>query len=752
MMNNPESGDSLSDPIHSSTGTASPRILIAEDEQIVAADIRERLTKLGYSVPAVAASGEDAVALATEIKPDLLLIDIVLQGSVDGIEAVKRIRAQLDVPVIYLTAYADQGTVHRAKETEPLGYLLKPFDERELRFAIEMALHKHQADARLRRREEKFRQLADNPQEVLWMVDAETNKMLYVSPADESIRGTVLQMPGADLDTWLEPIHSDERQKALEMISRAQRGEIDEKGYEYRIVRPDGTIRWISSRSYPIRDASGRVYRIAGTSVDITRQKWAWETLRESEERYRLLAENATDIISRHGPEGVFLYVSPASRSLLGYRPEELLGTSAYSHIHPEDLENVRRRDSDGGHFLSAGTEAFRMRKKDGGYVWLEAAAKTVRHPDTGEIREIIVVTREISDRKWAEDVLARYEFIANASQELMTLINRNYVYEAANDAYCEAHVKTRSQIIGQTVSDIWGEETFDAIIKPHLDDCFSGTVTHYDSWFEFSGLGRRYYAVNYYPYVNPDGIVTHCVVVSHDITDRKTDEDDTHSSLQEKEILLKEIHHRVKNNLQIISSLLSLQSNTIESEATRELVRESQNRVRSMALIHEKLYQSASLARIDFGEYLRNLTRDLFRSYSAGGVSLKLQAEDISLDIDAAIPCGLMVNELVSNALKYAFAQTKGGELLITFSQVARDKFALSVTDNGVGLPSDLDVRNPRSLGLQLVNMLVAQLRGTLDVVSDGGTTFMITFSSGGFSVHAPSQPVDAGGEIRLS
>jgi two-component sensor histidine kinase len=156
------------------------------------------------------------------------------------------------------------------------------------------------------------------------------------------------------------------------------------------------------------------------------------------------------------------------------------------------------------------------------------------------------------------------------------------------------------------------------------------------------------------------------------------------------------------------------------------------------MALIHEKLYQSASLARIDFGEYLRNLTRDLFRSYSAGGVSLKLQAEDINLDIDAAIPCGLMVNELVSNALKYAFPQTKRGELLITFSQVARDKFALSVTDNGVGLPNDLDVRNPKSLGLQLVNMLVAQLRGTLDVVSDGGTTFMITFSSEGPSAPA--------------
>jgi PAS domain S-box-containing protein len=730
-MNIAHTGEGVSEPARIKSGASSPRILIAEDEQIVAADIRQRLTDLGYAVPAVAGSGEDAVSLASETRPDLLLIDIVLQGTLDGVEAVKQIREELDIPVIYLTAYADEGTVSRARETEPHGYLLKPFDERELRFSIEMALHKHQMEKRLRQHEEKFRQLAANPQEILWMVDADTNTMLYVSPADESIRGTPLEMPDATLDAWLEPVHADERPKALEMIDQARNGDIDEKGFEYRVVRPDGTIRWLWSRSYPIRDASGRVYRIAGTSLDITRQKWAWETLRESEERYRLLAENTTDIISRHGPEGVFLYASPATRSILGYRPEELLGTSAYGHIHPDDLEDVRRRDSDGGHFLSAGTESFRMRKKDGDYVWMEASSKTVRQPGTGELREVTVVTREISDRKWAEDILSRYEFIANASNELMTLLNKHFVYEAANDAYCRAHNKTRSQVIGQTAADIWGQDTFDSIIKPHLEECFSGKSVSYESWFQFGGLGRRFYVVNYYPYFNPQGDVTHCVVVSHDMTSKKTDEDEVHSSLQEKDVLLKEIHHRVKNNLQIISSLLSLQSNTIESQATRELVRESQNRVRSMALIHEKLYQSTSLARIDFGEYLRNLTRDLFRSYSAGGVSLKLQVEDIQLDIDAAIPCGLMVNELVSNALKYAFPQGKGGELLITFSQVARNKYALSVTDNGIGLPTDLDVRKPKSLGLQLVNMLVAQLRGTLDVVSDGGTTFMITFST---------------------
>jgi PAS domain S-box-containing protein len=722
---------------------SAPRILVVEDEQIVAADIRQRLNALGYAVPAVFASGEEAIARIEEIHPDLMLLDIVLRGDIDGVETARTIRARHDIPIIFLTAYTDDRTVQRAKETEPLGYLLKPFDERELRFAIEVALHKHQAEQRLREREQRFHQLVDNPGEVLWMMDAITSELLYVSPAYQDIWGRTLEARPAGFELWINPVHPDDRMRVIEQLDLARRGDTDDVGQEYRITRPDGSVRWILTRVFPVRDVSGTVYRITGTSRDVTREKWAWESLRESEERYRLMAENATDLIARHSPEGICLYASPASRLLLGYRPEELLGSSAYGFLHPEDLDRIRRVDADAGHFLASGTVSYRIRKKDGTYIWFETTARTVRHPSTGEVREVITVSRDISERKWAEEILRRYEFIANASQEFMTLIDRNYVYEAANDAYCRAHAKPRADIVGHTVAEVWGEETFSSVIKAYLDQCFTGVPVHYERWFEFGGRVPRFYRVNYYPYVGSEGRVTHCVVVSHDITVRKSTEDQLQTSLREKEVLLKEVHHRVKNNLQVISSLLSLQSSSIESSETRELVRESQNRVRSMALIHEKLYQSDSLARIDFGEYLRNLTRDLFRSYSAGGVALKLQAEDVPLDVDAAVPCGLIVNELVSNALKYAFPAGRGGELSVSFARVALDRYALTVTDNGVGLPKDLDVRNARTLGLQLVTMLVTQLHGTLDVVSDGGTTFLITLPAGKAIAHQSSRPL---------
>jgi two-component sensor histidine kinase/DNA-binding response OmpR family regulator len=212
----------------------------------------------------------------------------------------------------------------------------------------------------------------------------------------------------------------------------------------------------------------------------------------------------------------------------------------------------------------------------------------------------------------------------------------------------------------------------------------------------------------------------------------RKRAEKQIWTALQEKEVLLKEIHHRVKNNLQIISSLLDLQSDYIEDEQTRQLFQESRNRVKSMALIHERLYRAQDLAKVDFAEYIQSLARDVFRSYRthATGIALRVNVEDVFLGVDTAIPCGLMINELVSNALKYAFPDGRGGEICVElFSD--NGQFTLAVRDNGVGFPKDLDFRNTESLGLKLVVTLVKQLKGTIALHRDGGTAFEIKFAA---------------------
>ena len=214
------------------------------------------------------------------------------------------------------------------------------------------------------------------------------------------------------------------------------------------------------------------------------------------------------------------------------------------------------------------------------------------------------------------------------------------------------------------------------------------------------------------------------------DITERREAEEQIKLSLKEKEILLKEVHHRVKNNLQVVSSLLYLQSQTVKDEETRRLLEESRNRVKSMAFIHKQLYQSTNVAQIDFSPYVRNLTRNLLESYrmNGNGIVLNVHVEDVFLDLDIAIPCGLIINELVSNALKHAFLDSSEGQINIHLHREG-EKNVLIVSDNGVGLPGEIDILNTETLGLQLVSALVTQIDGRLELVRDKGTEFKISF-----------------------
>ncbi len=214
------------------------------------------------------------------------------------------------------------------------------------------------------------------------------------------------------------------------------------------------------------------------------------------------------------------------------------------------------------------------------------------------------------------------------------------------------------------------------------------------------------------------------------EVTERKKEHKKVIAALKEKEVLLKEIHHRVKNNMQVISSILNLQSRHIKDKHALKMFEDSQNRIKSMALVHEKLYESENLAGIDFAEYIRSMTSYLFSLYKIGqAIGLNIDIKDILLDVNTAIPCGLIINELISNSLKYAFPEGIVGEICIQLFSDKDDKFTLIVKDNGIGFPKDLDFRETESLGMQLVIMLVEQLEGTIELDKSKGTNFKITF-----------------------
>lgn len=210
--------------------------------------------------------------------------------------------------------------------------------------------------------------------------------------------------------------------------------------------------------------------------------------------------------------------------------------------------------------------------------------------------------------------------------------------------------------------------------------------------------------------------------------------EEQIRESLFEKEVLLKEIHHRVKNNMQVIISLLNISMKRIEDPAARRAILESQHRIRSMALIHEKLYRSHDLARIDFKDYIQSLTNFLCRSYPSESIDVKtnLDISEVYLTIEAAVPCGLIINELYSNALKHAFPNRKDGQINIRFSEVESGSYELEISDNGIGLPPDWTIYQSGSLGMQIVDALVSQLKGSLNFESQAGTRFTIRFPTG--------------------
>jgi PAS domain S-box-containing protein len=283
-----------------------------------------------------------------------------------------------------------------------------------------------QAEEALRQSEERFRQMAENIHEVFWMANPELTQMLYVSPAYEAIWGRTCASLYAQPRSFIEAIYPDDRERVVAALEQHRQSGLS---HEYRIVQPDGSVRWIWERGFPVRNQAGQLESFVGVSQDISNRKQTEEALRESEARFRLLAENSTDMISRHTPEeGIFLYASPACQTLLGYAPEELVGHSAYEFFHPDDLAQIRKSHVTILDLPVTDTVAYRHSCKNGHYLWLETTCHTIRDQHTGAVLEIQSASRDITDRKRVEEALRqqveREQLMARMTQRIHQSLN----------------------------------------------------------------------------------------------------------------------------------------------------------------------------------------------------------------------------------------------------------------------------------------------------------------------------------------
>ena len=328
----------------------------------------------------------------------------------------------------------------------------------------------------------------------------------------------------------------------------------------------------------------------------------------------------------------------------------------------------------------------------------------------------------------------ARFHMVVEAAPNAMVMIRDNGSIEMVNAQAELVFGYSRSELLGQPV-ELLVPERF-RTHHPTMRGAFFG-----DPRSRPMGAGRDLYGLrkdgSEFPVeiaLNPieteDGTMVLSAIV--DISDRKAKEGRIEAALKEKEILLGEVHHRVKNNLQIIHSLLYLQAAKAQDENLSRLLRESQNRIKSMAMIHQTLYESKDFARVDFGMFLDALVPTLVSSYSvdSGQVSLSINSADVSLPINAAIPCGLVVNELISNALSHGFPAGRPGRIAVDVASETGRQIVLSVSDDGVGLPDTFDMAHSPTLGLQLVGLLADQLGAEMTVNRSGPTCFRLSFS----------------------
>jgi len=625
-----------------------------------------------------------------------------------------------------------------------------------LRIMAEMfvnALQRKRVEEALSNSEKKYRNLVETSQDLIWSVDVE-ERFTFVNQAAKRIYGyEPTETLGRCLtDLVFAELESNSAKTSNSFLERLRLDCGFNSQWETVHRRRDGTPVYLSFNAIALWDEFGNFLGATGTASDITQHKQSEMELKEAKDRLEAVLDAVPWFVSWLSSDLRYIGVNRQLAESFNLPSEEFMGREIG--------------------FLDTGPDFVQFMRD----FFASSKQQISREVDTrvnGETKYYLIVTQkydegkaavsvgiDISDRKRAEAMQTqliaslqeserKFRSLYEATSDAVMLLDEEGFLFDCNRATLEMFsCDTKEKLCGKHPRDISplfqgkGQDT-ESSIKTQIAIALETGNARFE-WMHRRLDGTEFPAevlltameFGQVPNNNSDKIFGGTKVlqaVVRDITERKRDEEEIKAALAEKEVLLKEIHHRVKNNLQVISSLLRLQSRYIQDRTVMEMLKESQNRVRSMALVHEHLYQSQDLSRIDFAEYIHNLASNLFQAYQVNSRSVKLNIKVAAafLNIDTAVPCGLIINELVSNSLKYAFKNKNYGELTIQFERQDRDLFLLTVSDNGRGFPPNIDYKNSGSLGLRLVCSLVRQLRGNIELEPGSGTIFQISFPS---------------------
>ncbi len=454
---------------------------------------------------------------------------------------------------------------------------------------------------------------------------------------------------------------------------------------------------------------------------DITEKKRAEDALRSNEKYLNLIFSSIhTGLMIIEAGSHRIVDVNPIAAKMIGLPKEKIVGHVCHKFICPAEAGKCPVTDLG----KSVDNTERVMITASGDNI---PVLKTVVPITLDNQQYLLESYVDISDRKKAEEALResekKYRVLTESSPEAIFTVDSNHTVIYANTLAS----RLLSEGLQSVIDD--GKKRADGVntIQHVLD---SGEILRQEDRLVCRNGKEIWLESTFTPLTHEDGTVTAILAVSHDITERKSMQTQIEASLHEKEYLLKEIHHRVKNNLQVISSLLSMQSRKATDPKEKETLTESQNRVKSIALVHEGLYQSKSLDKIDYGEYLRKLVTHLFESFSIDPARIKrtISAKDVYVNIDQAVPCSLILNEMLTNSFKYAFPEGRSGEITILFT-LEGTNYTLDYRDNGVGIPEGTRLERSGSLGMQLITGLTRQLDGNITIDTTSGVHYTIIF-----------------------
>lgn len=469
------------------------------------------------------------------------------------------------------------------------------------------------------------------------------------------------------------------------------------------------------------------------TSIDSALVKSRMDRrLRESEVKYRRLVEEINDALYSLDENGIITFISPVIEQIAGFSPENVVGRHFADFIHHDDLVLARMIFND-PNYSSSNYPRIRISTNSGEYKYVKISSRSI-HED-GIFRGSRGILTDMNDIKRSEEALR------DSEAKFRTFVEAAPVAIMIYQGECWIYANPRSEDLTGYTHDVLCSMKFWEFVHPDYRETVKerGLARlrgeKQPSAYEFAIItadGRKKWIDFKVELITLQG-KSAGMAFGIDVTARKKAEEDVLSSLREKEILLKEVHHRVANNFQIITSLMNLQAGKIGDRRLRQLFNDSRNRIRSIAAVHEKIYVENDLSRVDMSQYVNNLVMDLRHMHmeTSRNARIALRIGKIEMVPETAIPCGLIINELVSNSLKHAFSPDFKGnpEIKISITTMHENTVELEVSDNGVGLPENINIISPDSLGFSLLRHLAEQLKATAVLSRQGGTTCTITF-----------------------